>query len=216
MSMANKQHEILSVVMDDEATEAELQQFLSCESEVEDAMKDKWADYHLVGDIMRSDVGDSIDFCLADKIEAALENEVTHVAEPVEQKQSNVVHVSFGEKVRALADTVLESSVARYASQFAVAATVAAVSVIGVQQYSQTNNGLESDNSPLPVLQVNPVTMGSASPVSLSTNHINPQRQRTQMSEQQLRLNALLLDHQRQVRLKPDNLDDEKDNKESH
>lgn len=210
--MTDKQHEILSVVMDNEASDIELQKFLQNDGEINEEMKAKWADYHLVGDIMRNDVGNSINFCLADKIEAALQDEAPLSANVENEVKSNVVKVTFGTKVKQWADEILVSPAARYSSQFAIAATVAAVSVLGVQQFNQAS--LDDGNSPLPVLQINPVTVGSASPVSLSTNNVQ-KPQPKQFSNQQLRLNALMLDHQRQLRLKPQEeskTDAEKDN----
>lgn len=86
-------------------------------------------------------------------------------------------------------------------SQGAVAASVALVAVLGVQQWQQP---LEQEMmSPLPVLQTRPVA-GFATPVSLSQTTVDSrfeQQQQQAMLEQQKRLQALLNAHRQQVRV---------------
>jgi sigma-E factor negative regulatory protein RseA len=74
--------------------------------------------------------------------------------------------------------------------------------VLGVQQFQ--GSGQDADlNSPLPVLQTQPVA-GFATPVSLSQTSVDSrfeQEQRQAMLEQQKRLQQLLQAHRQQIRV---------------
>ncbi|WP_199609578.1 sigma-E factor negative regulatory protein [Flocculibacter collagenilyticus] len=207
--MVMKQHELTSVVMDNEATEQEISTFLDSHSpdnshaanEFSEEKRATWARYHLASDVLRKEVASNIDLGLAERIEAALEFEAPHqpVATEVETSPSRVTQ--WVNKIKQKAggaslSGLLSIPAFRYSSQLAIAATVAMVSVIGVQQYS--DNGVD-DTSPLPVFVTKPLD-GFASPVSLSTTS---NQQRNTISADQQRINALILDHQRQIRLKP-------------
>jgi sigma-E factor negative regulatory protein RseA len=89
--------------------------------------------------------------------------------------------------------------------QYAIAASVAAAVIFGVQQY-QGNDGMPAN----PVLNTIPVG-GSATPVSVhypqEGNRATPRQQglnEQQMQEQRERINAFLRDHQLQQRLLQD------------
>lgn len=84
-------------------------------------------------------------------------------------------------------------------AQGAVAAGVALLAVVGMQQYQQPAH---ESISPLPVLQTAPIA-GFATPVSLSQTTVEDrfaEQERQAMLEQQKRLQALLNAHRQQVR----------------
>lgn len=86
--------------------------------------------------------------------------------------------------------------------QGTVAASVALIAVLGVQQFQGTAQDADL-NSPLPVLQTQPVA-GFATPVSLSQTSVDSrfeQEQRQAMLEQQKRLQQLLQAHRQQIRV---------------
>jgi len=85
-------------------------------------------------------------------------------------------------------------------AQGAIAAGVALMAVVGVQQYQQSP---ETGLSPLPQLQTQPIA-GFATPVSLSQTTVSDrfaQQEQQAMLEQQKRLQALLNAHRQQVRV---------------
>ena len=85
-------------------------------------------------------------------------------------------------------------------AQFAIAASVALVSVMGVQQYQESAD----DYSPLAVLQTTGPVNGNISPVSLTVNTnlaVDQREVQRDVLRQQQRINALLFDHQQQLKL---------------
>lgn len=90
--------------------------------------------------------------------------------------------------------------------QYAIAASVALVAVIGVQNYNQ--GGVE--DAPMPVLNTRPL-IGSASPVSLQTGPVQQNQSYTneRVMEQRHRINTYIQDHMLQQRLNNSaNIDD--------
>lgn len=86
-------------------------------------------------------------------------------------------------------------------AQGAVAAGVALMAVVGLQQYQQAPN--VDGTSPLPVLQTQPIG-GFATPVSLSQTTVSDRfaaQEQQAMLEQQKRLQTLLNAHRQQVRV---------------
>ncbi|MDO2949487.1 sigma-E factor negative regulatory protein [Aeromonas simiae] len=187
--MANKEQ--LSALMDGEL-EREVQASLldSFGDDVE--LQEAWSRYHLIGDTMRGELAMDMPFDLCDKIALALEDEPTVLApqpapaEPIRQR--NVV-VPFVRRV------------GQQFGQYAIAASVAAAVIFGVQQYQGQDHVVPTS----PVLNTIPVG-GNASPVSVHYPKDDSRaRQQAlteqQMSEQRERINAFLRDHQLQQRL---------------
>ena len=139
----------------------------------------KWQNYHLLGDTLRGDAIKVTDTSILDAIADALDDEPTILA-PRRSKRKTVW------------DNVV--SLSKQSSQFAVAAGVAAVMILGVQSYNteQTQPFMTAPTSG---------PQGGLSPVSLSQSRTveNPNRQA--VTEQRKRINALLVDHKQQVRL---------------
>ena len=190
--MANKEQ--LSALMDGDLSEIEVLNELGTDP----ALQDTWSRYHLIGDAMRGDLPVNLQLDLSDSIMLALEDEPAILAPKPAQPAAPQVQPAgkvipfvrrFGQQV----------------GQYAIAASVAAAVIFGVQQY-QGKDGVPTS----PVLNPIPVG-GSAAPVSV---HYPQDGSRTgvrqqglseqQMQEQRERINAFLRDHQLQQRLLQD------------
>lgn len=190
--MANKEQ--LSALMDGDLSEIEVLNELGTVP----TLQDTWSRYHLIGDAMRGDLPVNLQLDLSDSIMLALEDEPAILAPKPAQPAAPQVQPAgkvipfvrrFGQQV----------------GQYAIAASVAAAVIFGVQQY-QGKDGVPTS----PVLNTIPVG-GSAAPVSV---HYPQDGSRTgvrqqglseqQMQEQRERINAFLRDHQLQQRLLQD------------
>jgi len=190
--MANKEQ--LSALMDGDLSEIEVLNELGTDP----TLQDTWSRYHLIGDAMRGDLPVNLQLALSDSIMLALEDEPAILAPKPAQPAAPQVQPAgkvipfvrrFGQQV----------------GQYAIAASVAAAVIFGVQQY-QGKDGVPTS----PVLNTIPVG-GSAAPVSV---HYPQDGSRTgvrqqglseqQMQEQRERINAFLRDHQLQQRLLQD------------
>ncbi|WED77601.1 RseA family anti-sigma factor [Aeromonas allosaccharophila] len=195
--MANKEQ--ISALMDGDLIDAEVLNELEMDSDLQDT----WGRYHLIGDAMRGDLPVNLQLDLSDSIMAALEDEPTILApKPVEAApvlQPVVAPVKSDSNV-----VPLFRRVGQQLGQYAIAASVAAAVIFGVQQY-QGQDGVPAN----PVLNTIPIG-GSAAPVSVHYPQQDGARARQQglteqqMQEQRERINAFLRDHQLQQRLLQD------------
>ena len=195
--MANKEQ--ISALMDGDLSDAEVLNELEMDSDLQDT----WGRYHLIGDAMRGDLPVNLQLDLSDSIMAALEDEPTILApKPVEM--APVLQPAVAQ-VKTDANVVpLFRRVGQQLGQYAIAASVAAAVIFGVQQY-QGQDGVPAN----PVLNTIPIG-GSAAPVSVHYPQQDGARARQQglteqqMQEQRERINAFLRDHQLQQRLLQD------------
>ncbi len=151
---------------------------------------DEWQRYHMIGDAMRGELPATIDLDLFASITAAIELEPTIIAP--QAKSTDV------DQQRTTASNVVPFF--KQFGQYAIAATVAMVAIVGVQNYNQSNDA----ESPLPVLMTRPL-VGSVSPVSYQTGAAQNQQSYSneQVIEQRRRINAYIQDHMLQQRLNP-------------
>ena len=148
-------------------------------------LQQKWQDYHLMGDTLRGDEVLLTDKSLLEGIADVLDDEPT------------VLAPSTKSRVIPILQNVV--SLGKQASQFAVAAGVAAVMILGVQNYNT-----EATQPFMTAPTSGP--QGGLAPVSLSQSRTiqTPEQQlneRQALLEQRKRIKALLVDHQQQVRL---------------
>lgn len=158
----------------------------------------KWQNYHMIGDAMRSELPKAFDLDLSAKIAAAIELEPAILAPQTNVHQTNI---------KPTHDTGSTNNVSKLVplfkqlGQYAIAASVALVAVVGVQNYNQDQDA----QAPMSVLTTRPL-VGSVSPVSLQTGGQQSNTQgvsNEQMVEQRRRINAYIQDHMLQQRLNP-------------
>jgi sigma-E factor negative regulatory protein RseA len=156
---------------------------------IEDLLKDThlsatWDRYHLMGDIMRGETSDVINVDLSSEIAAAIADEPTVLA----PRPANNLAERFRAKVVHLAKPF---------GQMAIAASAAGLMVMGVQQNSADNNVILPESQ---VVKTMPFG-GVAEPVSLNFQQTSRTNEKQAFVEQQRRFQALLSDHQQQIKL---------------
>ncbi|MDC0610643.1 RseA family anti-sigma factor [Vibrio sp.] len=187
--MAGKEN--ISALMDGELVDKALVQDLTNDS----AMQETWRNYHLIGDIMRGDVSEtmsSTEWNIADKVALALEDEPAH------GQFTNVTPIEEQPQPQK-AKRHLPSWLTHF-GQVAIAACVSFVVVLGVQQYGGSDDTTTASEQQLPVLQTIPMT-GSAQPVSLTRDSVENHSQQSRAQEQRREVNAMLQDYELQLRL---------------
>ena len=189
--MSSEKSDWLSAASDNQTVSPEQLDRLLQDAELQQS----FARYHLIGAAIRNELPPQLDLQFADQFATLLD------AEPVYQLEQQAVattQVSFWKKLGEAANTGWFKT----GFQGAVAASVALVAVLGVQQFQ--GSGQDADfSSPLPVLQTQPVA-GFATPVSLSQTSVDSrfeQGQRQAMLDQQKRLQQLLQAHHQQIRV---------------
>ncbi|MCC4831215.1 anti sigma-E factor RseA C-terminal domain-containing protein [Shewanella sp. 1_MG-2023] len=153
----------------------------------------QWQNYHMIGDAMRGELPQTIDLDLTANIAAAIELEPAIIAPQTETTSTHDAKVATTETKK---DNVVPFF--KQFGQYAIAATVAMVAIVGVQNYGQDQNA----DSPLPVLNTRPL-VGTASPVSLQTGAVQNQSSvsNDNVVEQRRRINSYIQDHMLQQRL---------------
>lgn len=189
-------------------------------------LSDTWQNYHLIGDVLRDEVPQSLELDLSQTIADAIAQEATilspklspnSAAQPVVQHDDESLAVT-SEDVQTksnVSNTIVDatnrfkakvSSFVKPVGQIAIAASAAGLMIVGVQ-----SNVANNTVTPSQVVQTVPLA-GYANPVSFSVQSepsFQSQQQAQQaMSEQaakkvaqQRRLQALLQDHNFQSKL---------------
>lgn len=150
----------------------------------DEQMSDTWNRYHLIGDVLRDDAPAELDLDLSMNIASAIAAEPTVLAP---QRKT------ISQKVKA---NVIK--LAKPFGQIAIAASAATLMIVGVQQnVAQTEQII-----PNQVVQTIPV-FGTADPVSFNVaQEPSKESKRQAFIEQQRRFQALLADHNQQLKLK--------------
>lgn len=171
--------EYISALMD-----GEIQDPADIEKLLDDSQdRDTWQRYHLIRDGLRKELPVELNFDISAQVAQALEQEVSIVA-PKKRKFSELPVIG----------SVIP--LVRQGGQFAVAASVAAAMIFGVQQMNQPTPEQPFSAAPVPLI---PGIQGGMSPVSLEQSRAVPSQD---ISEQRRRINAYLMDHQQQMRFK--------------
>ena len=188
-----------------------------------------WQNYHLIGDVLRDEVPQSLQFDLSKTIADAIAQETT-ILSPKSSIQTSVQAIAkntnlpseeaFVQNTETMpsSNAVIDatnrfkarvSSFVKPMGQVAIAASAAALMIVGVQHNVAEN---PSSITPSQVVQTMPLT-GYANPVSFSLQ--SPQNESSKLQNQkalneqlvaervaqQRRLHALLKDHNQQVKL---------------
>ncbi len=163
------------------------------EQAIDDILKDEhlsntWHKYHLIGDVVRNEIPQALQLDLSSKIASAIADEPTVLAP---SSSNSKVYRGLKAKVIQLIKPV---------GQLAIAASAAGLMIIGVQQNTADTNEIIT---PSQIVQTKPLG-GFANPVSFNYQQNTKSQQQVafeQRIEQQRRFQALLSDHQQQIKL---------------
>lgn len=178
--MTESKFETVSSLVDDNSlTDNDLDNALNDEQ-----MSETWSRYHLIGDVMRDETPAEINIDLSRDIATAIAAEPTVLA-----PQRKTLGQQF------------KGTVTRFVKPFgqvAIAASAATLMILGVQHNVADNEQL----TPNQVVQTQPI-IGTAAPVSYQVQQTpSKASQREAYIEQQRRFQALLADHNQQLKLK--------------
>ncbi len=178
--MIEKKFETVSQLVDDQITSDASLDAVTNDHE----LSDTWERYHLIGDVMRDDMGEKISLDLSNDIMNAIASEPTVLA----PKKT----ASFTQSAKA---KVIQ--LAKPFGQLAIAASAAGLVVLGVQTNVAEN---EAITPAAQVVQTIPLG-GIADPVSFNYSSEDRASKKQAYLEQQRRFQALLADHQQQIKL---------------
>lgn len=197
---------------------------------VDNMLKDEhlsstWQNYHLIGDVLRDEVPQSLQLNLSETISAAIAQEATILSPnssmqtsgknshlPTDESTS-ISNNSTEQQTNSVVDATNRfkakiSSLMKPMGQVAIAASAAVLMIVGVQNNVTDNSSI----TPNQVVQTVPLT-GYANPVSFNVQSSQSQQSKQQTQQamneqlasdrvaQQRRLQALLKDHNQQVKL---------------
>lgn len=175
-----QQHEKLSAFMDGELNEAEFIDSVKNDSE----LQAKWRSYHVIRSGLRKEATVMPEFDITARVAAALENEATVLAPK--------------SKWRAIPGVNKIVPFMRQSGQFAVAASVAAAVILGVQQMNQP-----VPTEPFTTFQTTGTPQAGLAPVSLEQSQtLRNNNDMEALLEKRRQINALLADHEQQLKLK--------------
>jgi sigma-E factor negative regulatory protein RseA len=163
------------------------------EQAIDEMLKDEhlsstWQSYHLIGDVIRDEIPQTLQLDLSSQIALAIADEPTVLAP---NTSSNKVANGLKAKVVQFVKPL---------GQLAIAASAAGLMIIGVQQNTADTNEIIT---PSQIVQTKPLG-GFANPVSFNYQQNTKSQQQAaleQRIEQQRRFQALLSDHQQQIKL---------------
>ena len=146
-------------------------------------LAEKWKRYHLVRDCIRNEMSADIDFNISAEIAKKLENELPMIAPKRTWQYFPVV-----------ANVI---PLVKQSGQLAVAACATAVMIFSYQSYNQPEETMPFLTAPT---EFGP--QGGLAPVSLNTSKSVDREGMAIVLEQQRQINAIIEDHQRQLKLK--------------
>jgi sigma-E factor negative regulatory protein RseA len=197
---------------------------------VDNMLKDEdlsstWQNYHLIGDVLRDEVPQSLQLDLSETISAAIAQEATILSPNSSlqtsgknshlstQESASISNNSTEQQTNSVVDATNRlkakiSNLIKPMGQVAIAASAAALMIVGVQNNVTDNSSI----TPSQVVQTVPLS-GYANPVSFNVQSSQSQQSKQQAQQamneqlasdrvaQQRRLQALLKDHNQQVKL---------------
>jgi len=175
------------------------------EQAIDDILKDEhlsntWQSYHLIGDVIRDEIPPTLQLDLSAKIASAIADEPTIIAPHLANKKTN--KETGNQSITGLKAKVIQ--LFKPVGQLAIAASAAGLMIIGVQQNTADINDVVM---PSQIVQTKPLG-GFANPVSFNYPQNSQQSNKSQQQaaleqriKQQRRFQALLLDHQQQIKL---------------
>ncbi|WP_137166408.1 sigma-E factor negative regulatory protein [Salinimonas lutimaris] len=175
-----QQQEKLSAFMDGEIDSSEILQAIK----QDEALQAKWQRYHVIRSTLRQEATVAPQLDITAQVAAALNDEPTIMA----PKRSRLK--------RLLSGSV--APFARQTGQLAVAASVAMAVILGVQQMNQPAPTDAASGSAAPLIG----TQGGLAPVSLEQSRPVSRNDMAVMMENKRKINALISDHEQQVKLK--------------
>ncbi len=173
-----KQQENLSAFMDGELGQTEIIDAIKQDP----VLQAKWQRYHVIRSGLRKEATVAPQLDITAQVAAALADEPTVMA-----PRSRWESIPLVGKVVPFA---------KQAGQFAVAASVAAAVIVGVQYNNQPSQTEPFSTFPT----VGP--QGGLAPVSLEQTRTLPRDDMAMMLEKKRKINALIADHEQQVKLK--------------
>ena len=194
--MVNKKLENISAILDDEANQSELDSTLA-ELSVNQADKQAFSRYSLIGDALRNEQSLQLNDDFSAKISQTIANLDQANSEILQEQpaDSNVVqleqHPTWQMRLKNQFQKARNSRFTQVSGQLAIAASVAMVAVVGVNNLSQTE-----DNPYAPVISTVPLVDGIA-PVSYSSAPLQPKLSADQAT--QARIHSLMADHHQQI-----------------
>jgi sigma-E factor negative regulatory protein RseA len=170
----------------------------SSQAAFEEIEHDKFVRYAMIGDVMRAKQDATFTIDITAQVAAALDNEPTYALSTDKVAKADIRNNhAVNDSASSAGNVVSLSRYRKPLAQFAIAASVCLVALIGVN--SNVQQGAVPNT--LPALQSTPLT-GGLSPVSLSTEQPALENASQGLRElQQQRIGALVLEHQRQSRM---------------
>lgn len=175
-----QQQEQMSAFMDGETDSSEVLDAIKNDAE----LQGRWQRYHVIRSGLRKEATVAPQLDITSQVAAALENEPTIMA----PKRSGWRKVFSGGV----------APFARQSGQLAVAASVAIAVILGVQQLNQPEQVSSPAGSATPLIG----TPGGLAPVSLEQSRPVTRSDMASMMEKKRKINALIADHEQQIRLK--------------
>lgn len=227
--MSESKFENLSSLMDDNQFSTELpktHKSIDCVLKDND-LSDSWQNYHLIGDVLRDEVPQSLQLDLSSQIADAIANEAT-ILSPNSAAVSSSDEPTAAEYIQNTPQIInasnrFKAKVAKLfkpAGQVAIAASAAVLMIMGVQQNTVDNSVISPGHiaQPIPLggyanpVSYNYLSSGQTDQVSQSTTKtlMNKVKENKQLTNQQIieqkiaqqrRLQALINDHEQQVKL---------------
>lgn len=174
-----QQQENLSAFMDGEIDGNDIIEAIK----QDDVLRAKWQRYHVIRSSMRNEATVAPQLDITASVALALDNEPAILA----PKRSR------WEAIPVLGSVV---PFAKQSGQFAVAASVAVAMIIGVQYVNQPAPTEPFTTAPTATVQ------GGLAPVSLEQTRTLPRNDMNDVLDKNRKINALIADHEQQVRLK--------------